>query len=98
MIEEMGVDRHMVEVLRAVDQRQMSDGQFREFLVERGYSEHQAAGFSKGEKDIEILTGPHLGGFNDRISLPELIEFVALASALCMAGKYAVTNLTGAST
>lgn len=93
MIEEMGVDRHMVEVLRAVDQKQMSDGEFRDFLLDRGFSEYAMADLSKGEKDIEILTGPHLGGFNDRISVPELIEFVALASALCMAGKYSMDSL-----
>ena len=31
--------------------------------------------------DIPLTTGPHLGGFNQQISLPELIEFVAAASA-----------------
>ena len=31
MIDEMGVDRHMEEILRLVDQKQMSDEEFREF-------------------------------------------------------------------
>jgi hypothetical protein len=89
MIDEMGVDRHMEEILRAVDQREMTDDAFREFLLERGFSQTQVSTLRKGTEDIVIHTGPHLGGFNDRISLPELIEFVATASALCIAGRYA---------
>lgn len=87
MIEEMGVDRHMEEILRVVDQDRMSDEQLREFLMERGYSEERAAQFKKGVEDITLITGPHLGGFNDRISLPELIDSVGAISALCIAGR-----------
>jgi len=88
MIEEMGVDRHMEEMLRAADQTEMTDMEFREFLLDRGYSEEKIAKLKKGEKDISILTGPHLGGFNGRISLPELIKFLETASAYFIAGKY----------
>ncbi len=88
MIEEMGVDRHMEEVLRVVDQRQMTDQEFRAFLATRGYSEEQALVFTKGVKDIVIYSGPHLGGFNERISLPELVECVGAMSALCILGRY----------
>jgi len=88
MIDEMGVDRHMEEILRVVDQKQMSDEEFRKFLGKRGYSENQIKGFKKGVQDITIYTGPHLGGFNERISLPELIESVGAISALCIAGRY----------
>ncbi len=88
MVEEMGVDRHMVEVLRIADQNQMSDEEFRDFLLDRGLAPGEIAGLRRGAREIEILTGPHLGGFNDRISLPELIEFVATAAALCIAGKF----------
>lgn len=88
MIEEMGVDRHMEEILRAADQTEMTDREFKEFLLDRGYSEKNIEKLKKGEKDISILTGPHLGGFNDRISLPELIKFLETASAYCIAGKY----------
>ena len=42
----------------------------------------------KGKRDITLLTGPHLGGFNDRISLPELIRFIETMAALCISGKY----------
>jgi hypothetical protein len=88
MIEEMGVDRHMEEVLRVADQREMTDQEIRDFLETRGYSERGMQGFKKGVKDIVVYSGPHLGGFNERISLPELIESVGAMSALCIVGRY----------
>jgi len=88
MIDEMGVDRHMGEILRVVDQREMTNEQFRNFLYERGYPELEVRDFQKGLKDITIYTGPHLGGFNQRISLPEFIESVGSMSALCIFGRY----------
>jgi hypothetical protein len=88
MIEEMGVDRHMEEVLRIADQNQMTDEAFREFLESKGYSFDEIGKFKKGIEDITIHSGPHLGGFNERISLPELIESVGTMSALCIAGRY----------
>ncbi len=42
----------------------------------------------KGVADIVIYSGPHLGGFNDTISLPELIESVSAMSALCIVGRF----------
>lgn len=42
----------------------------------------------KGEQDIVMNTGPHLGDFNGRISIPELIEAIETMSALCMAGRF----------
>ena len=42
----------------------------------------------RGEKDILITSGPHLGDFNRQISLPELIECVAAMSAVCIAGRF----------
>jgi hypothetical protein len=88
LIEEMGVDRHMEEVLRVADQEEMTETAFQDFLMERGYSRQEAITLVKGEKDIVIHTGPHLGGFNERISVPELIEAIGAMSALCIAGKY----------
>mgnify|MGYP005841580329 CR=1 FL=1 len=88
MIEEMGVDRHMEEVLRAVDQEEMSDAGFRAFLEERGFSDDRIRGLPQGAADIVFHSGPHLGGFNRPISLPELIRAVETFSALCMAGRY----------
>ena len=95
MIEEMGVDRHMTELLRRADQKALSDSQFFGFLQERGYNTEQREGIIRGEKDILIKSGPHLGDFNRQISLPELIEAVAAMSAVCVAGRYAQQKITG---
>ncbi|WP_319521584.1 SidJ-related pseudokinase [uncultured Desulfosarcina sp.] len=97
MIDEMGVDRHMTELLRRADQNALSDSQFFGFLRERGYGAEQLEGMLRGEKDILIKSGPHLGDFNRQISLPELIEAVAAMSAVCMAGRYARQNKAGSS-
>jgi hypothetical protein len=88
MIEEMGVDRYMEEILRAADQQAMTDDQFRRFLKERGFADEAIKGLKRGIKDIIVYTGPHLGAFNERISLPELVEAVETMSALCVAGRY----------
>jgi hypothetical protein len=89
MVAEMGVDRHMTELLRRVDQQALTDREFHDFMVERGYSPDRIDTLKRGAKDILITSGPHLGDFNRQISLPELIECVAGMSAVCMAGRYA---------
>jgi len=92
MVEEMGVDTYMEEILRAIDQDEMTAAEFRSFL-ESGTSGGQVLqDVVKGIKDIRVNTGPHLGGFNQQISLPELIESVATMSALCIAGKFEKTD------
>lgn len=88
MIEEMGVDRSMEEMLRQVDQQQMSDEEFRDFLLARGFTPEKADLAAKGVADIVLLTGPHLGGFNQQISIPELIEATATMAATCVLGRY----------
>lgn len=88
MIEEMGVDRYMEEMIRVADQEEMTDEEFRRFLKQRGYPDDKIATLQRGAKDLAIYTGPHLGGFNEDISLPELIESVETMSALCVAGMY----------
>ncbi len=88
MIEEMGVDRHMEEILRAADQKEMSTEAFERFLAARGFAEGRIRQIPKGAEDLVIPTGPHLGGFNQRISLPELIEAIETMSALCVAGRF----------
>jgi hypothetical protein len=90
----MGVDLGGRRIIKKVDQEQMSDEGFRKFLGERGYPEDQVRDFKKGVEDITICTGPHLGGFNERISLPELIECVETMSALCIVGRYHRENST----
>jgi hypothetical protein len=88
MIEEMGVDRHLEEVLRTPDQNQMMDSEFRAFLTERGFSDDRINKMPKGATDIVFHSGPHLGGFNRPISLPELIRAVETFSGLCVAWRY----------
>jgi hypothetical protein len=88
MIEEMGVDRHMEEIFRVADQNVLSDRQFAEFLARRGFPPEKIGELKKGAEDIVIHSGPHLGGFNDRISLPELIAAVETMSAVCVCGRH----------
>ena len=89
MVEEMGVDRHMDELLRRDDQAAMTDAVFREFLLARGMAVETVAGLTRGEADVAIPTGPHLGAFNNRTSLPELNEATAAAVAACLAARHA---------
>jgi hypothetical protein len=88
MVDEMGVDRYMEEILRVADQREMTDNDFVDFLVERRVPTAEAMQMKKGAKDITLCTGPHLGGFNQQISIPELIESVGTMTALCLYGRY----------
>ena len=88
MMDEMGVDRHMEELLRVTDQERMTDDEFKTFLRDRGVSEHRVQTLNRTEEEISMITGPHLGAFNSGISLPELIDFVETATALCMLGRY----------
>jgi hypothetical protein len=93
MIEEMGVDRHMEEIWRAADQKEMTQGQFQSFLKENGYSEREYNAVIKGARDLVLYTGPHLGGFNQGISIPECKEAIASMSALCIFGAYEALHL-----
>lgn len=88
MIDAMGIDRHMEEILRVPDQSAMTDIEFRTFLEENGLPCEEMAQLEKGSRDIILQTGPHLGGFNAGISIPELIDFLSATSAFCVAGKY----------
>ena len=88
MIEAMGVDVFMEEILRIRDQQLMTNDGFKGFLLRHGYSPDRIAKLKRGESDLILHTGPHLGGFNESISLPELIRFLATASAYCVADKF----------
>jgi hypothetical protein len=88
MIEEMGVDRHMEEVLRAADQNAMTRAEFENFLRRRGFPASRIETLRQGEGDLTVPTGPHLGGFNQPISLPELITAVETMAAVCIAGRH----------
>lgn len=88
MVEEMGVDRHMTETLRVADQETMSDAAFLEFCLARGLPAATARSLVRGQADVELLTGPHLGAFNNRTSLPELNECTAAAVAGCLIDRF----------
>ncbi len=88
MIDEMGVDRHMEEVLRIADQQAMDDAAFADFLRSRGFPARQVARCVRGRAEILLATGPHLGGFNQAISLPELVAAVGGMAAMCVLGRY----------
>ncbi len=92
LIDEMGVDHHMEEILRIDDQNRMDMDEFTKFLLTRGMGMDEIASCEKGRKDIRILTGPHLGGFSERISVPELIDFIFSCAALCVSGRYIMEN------
>ena len=88
MIEEMGVDRHMTELLRVEDQQAMTDEAFHAFLESRGMPPARARACRRGEADVTLETGPHLGDFNNRTSLPELNDATAAAVAACLAARH----------
>ncbi len=88
LIEEMGMDKYMEEIIRVEDQKAMNRKEFEKVLLQYGYTKNQIKEIKKGEKDITIYSGPHLGEFNGRISVPELIEFVAATTALVISSKY----------
>lgn len=94
MIEEMGMDRHMEEILRHRDQQNMSDDEIESYL-----SACQDPRCNPGRRrdagaDIIVWTGPHLGRFNGRTSLPELTTFLETVSAACIAGCFENKNKT----
>lgn len=87
MINEMGIDRHMFEFMRVVDQDILEDAEFRNYLIKCGMDREKALSIEKGTEDIPLTTGPHLGDFNSTISLPEIIEWSAMAAGCCIASK-----------
>lgn len=88
MVAEMGVDRHMTETLRVADQEAMTDAAFHAFCQARGMAPEKARALTRGQADVTLVTGPHLGAFNDRTSLPELAECTAAIAAACLVGRY----------
>jgi hypothetical protein len=93
MVNEMGMDRYMEEMLRVADQQEMTDAAFLDFLMERRVPKEKALQMKRAAEDITLVTGPHLGGFNQQISIPELIESVGTMAALCIYGRYCEEKL-----
>jgi hypothetical protein len=92
MVQEMGMDNHMDEWVRIADQKVMSATAFDEFLKHNQLSNKDVVQIEKGKEDLAIVTGPHLGEFGREISIPELTEFLEVASATCVLGKYLTEN------
>ena len=67
----------------------MTDEDFWAFLTSRGMDAAAARQARRGEADVALETGPHLGAFNNRTSLPEMNEAVAAAVAACLAARHA---------
>ncbi len=92
LIDQMGMDHHMEEVLRVQDQTAMNDEEFQKFLSSRGYRSDHIRSIRRGETDLVLHTGPHLGGFNQPISVPELIDFLFRLSSLCISDRFVTEN------
>jgi len=88
LINEMGVDRYMEEILRAADIKNMTDHTLCTYLRKRGYQKEEIACIKKNGRDVITSTGPHLGGFNQRVSPQELISFLETVSAVCVLDKF----------
>ena len=86
LIEKMGRDEHMEERFRIQDQEQLDPAAFNRFLQDRGVETPEQ--YTKGEDEIVLNTGPHLGGFNQAISVPGLIEFLFCVSGLIVSERY----------
>ena len=88
LINEMGVDRHMAEIIRVRDQDELTHHEFTALLKSHGFSEARIKETPKGKNDITVYTGPHLGEFNGRISLPELIRFLEASASLSVSNHF----------
>lgn len=97
LIETMGIDEHMEEIFHVQDQNGMEDFEFLNYLNARGVGALEINTIQKGNDDIVLHTGPHLGGFNQTISVPELINFLFCLSSLCISDRYLKENRLKAS-
>jgi hypothetical protein len=88
MIEEMGVDRHMTEILRIPDQQRMSRARFEQALQDGGIPREETLSMAQGSREILLNTGPHLGEFNGPISLPELVQFTASVAGCLVSSRF----------
>lgn len=88
LIDSMGIDTDMEEILRSHDRQQMSTDELKDFLRQKGVPPETIQRQLKVPGDIAIQTGPHLGGFNQKISVPELITYLEIFAALSVAGRY----------
>lgn len=87
-IEGMGMDQHMSEVFRRQDQLAYDPESFHALLRAKALDPSVIQNCLPGEQDITLITGPHLGEFNSRISVPELTSLTAVLAGICIAEAY----------
>ncbi len=97
LIDAMGIDTHMEERVRIEDQNNMTETEFKLFFKNRGIDDEDIKKMNKGIEDIIIHTGPHLGGFNQPISVPKLIDLLFCLSSMCISDRYIMENRLKAS-
>jgi hypothetical protein len=93
----MGIDTHMEERVRIEDQNNMTETEFKLFFKNRGIDKEDIEKMNQGIEDIIIHTGPHLGGFNQPISVPKLIDLLFCLSSMCISDRYIMENRLKAS-
>ncbi|THB80802.1 MAG: hypothetical protein D3926_05350 [Desulfobacteraceae bacterium] len=92
LIQKMGMDTDMDERLRVEDQNLMDEQMFTDFISQRLCPQDLIDPPKRGRDDITFVSGPHLGGFNQPISVPELTDLLFTLSALCISDRYALEN------
>lgn len=88
LVEAFGRDLHMVEILRQQDLEYMGREGVLAYLSARGVEQGEANRLWERGEEIPVASGPHLGEFNSRLNTPALLDYVAQAAALCVAGRY----------
>jgi hypothetical protein len=86
LVEAMGVDRDMSETVRAADQKHPTN---RPSLPVDPDNGAEGAPHAQGDgTDKVLITGPHLGGFNQALPVPDLVRFTGGTAALSIAGRF----------
>ncbi len=86
LVEAMGVDRDMSEMIRVADQHRKPSSPSLSFGPENG---PEGVPHATGDGvDRVLYTGPHLGGFNQALPVPDLVRFTGGTVALSIAGRF----------
>jgi hypothetical protein len=88
LVEALGRDQYMQEVLREQDLEYLGPTKVAAYLQSRGLDREQAQFLSHSDQELVIHSGPHLGEFNGRLEVPALLDYIAMASSICLAGRY----------
>jgi hypothetical protein len=88
LIDAMGRDDHMEEIIRGADMAGFSHKALTRLLSGCGYSGQEISRLKAAGEDVTVLTGPHLGAFNRRISVPELMPYLGACAAICVGDRF----------